>query len=54
MRMPYSHELRKHGLHVEQQRPIPVYYDQLIVGDYLADIVVEESVLVELTSRKGY
>ena len=46
------HELRKHGLHVEQQRPIPVYYDQLIVGDYLADIVVEESVLVELKAAK--
>jgi len=47
-----AHELTKHGLHIEQQRPIPVYYDQVIVGEYLADMVVEESVLVELKAAK--
>ena len=47
-----AYELMKHGLHVEQQRPIPVYYDQVSVGEYLADIVVEGSVLVELKAAK--
>jgi GxxExxY protein len=46
------HELTKHGLRVEQQRPIPVYYDQVIVGEYLADMVVEGSILVELKTAK--
>jgi len=46
------HELMKHGLHVEQQRPIPVYYDQVIVGEYLADLVVERCVLIELKTAK--
>lgn len=42
------HELRKQGLKVEQQRPIEVWYDGVIVGNYQADLVVEESVITEL------
>ena len=42
------HELRKHGLKVEQQRPIEVWYDGTIVGNYQADLLVEESVITEL------
>ncbi len=42
------HELRKHGLKVEQQRPIEVWYDGVIVGNYQADLLVEESVIIEL------
>lgn len=41
-------ELRHSGLHVEQQRPIDVRYREEIVGQYLADLVVEKSVVVEL------
>jgi GxxExxY protein len=48
-----AHELRKEGLHVEQQRAIPVYYDQVVVGEYLMDLLVEGSVLVELKAIKG-
>jgi len=42
------HELRKAGLRVAQQFPLKNYYDNIVVGDYIADILVEESVIVEL------
>ena len=48
-----THELRKKGLQVEQQRAIPVYYDKVVVGEYLADLLVEGSVLVELKAIKN-
>jgi GxxExxY protein len=48
-----AHELRKRGLRVEQQRAIPVYYDEVAVGDYLADLLVEDSILVELKAVKS-
>ena len=47
-----AHELRKRGLHVEQQRPIPVYYDQVVVGEYVADLLVANEILVELKAVK--
>jgi GxxExxY protein len=48
-----AHELTKKGLKVEQQCSIPVYYDQVLVGEYLADLLVEGLVLVELKSVKA-
>ena len=42
------HELRKNGLLVQQQVAVKVQYDQVIVGDYITDILVAEKVLVEL------
>ena len=41
-------ELKKKGLHAEGEMPISVYYDDCIVGEYRADIVVENKVIVEL------
>jgi GxxExxY protein len=41
-------ELRKLGLHVENQRPIKVYYDGHVVGNFEADLFVENMVIVEL------
>ena len=43
-----AHELKKNELHVQQQIPIRVLYDNVTVGDYFADLVVERSVLLEL------
>jgi len=43
-----SHELRKAGLRVRQQHPIQVLYDGVVVGDYVADLLVEDSVILEL------
>lgn len=41
-------ELTKCGLIVEQQYPISVYYDTKVVGEFYADIIVENRVIVEL------
>ena len=41
-------ELKKMGLDSEKQRPIKVYYDEILVGDYYADILVEDKVILEL------
>jgi GxxExxY protein len=49
-----AHELRKAGLRADQQQPIKVLYDGIIVGDYFADIVVEESVIIELKAAKAF
>lgn len=41
-------ELRKAGLDARQQHGIAVYYDARIVGEYAVDLIVENSVIVEL------
>ncbi len=38
---------------VQQQVPIHVHYDGLVVGDYLADSLVEDCVLIELKAVQG-
>ena len=43
-----AHACRKAGLFVKQQHPISVRFDGVVVGDYVADLIVNESVLVEL------
>jgi GxxExxY protein len=47
-----AHELRKSGLQVEQQKGIKVLYDGIVVGDYVADLLVQDAVLVELKAVK--
>ena len=46
------HELRKAGLRLEQQKRITVKYDRIVVGEYVADLLVEEAVLVETKTVK--
>ncbi len=41
-------ELRRRGLKAESQVPIKVLYKENAVGEYIADIVVEDKVIVEL------
>ncbi len=41
-------ELERLGLRVKQQEPIRVVYKKQLVGDYFADLVVEDKVIVEL------
>lgn len=43
-----AHEMRKCGLRVAQQVKLEVFYDGVNVGFYLADLVVEGCVLIEL------
>ncbi len=47
-----AYELRNRGLHVEQQAPINVLYKKQIVGEYFADLLVEECVICELKVAK--
>ncbi|HYE19635.1 MAG TPA: GxxExxY protein [Tepidisphaeraceae bacterium] len=47
-------ELRKAGLSVSVEHPIPVLYDGIVVGEYFADLLVENSVIVELKAGKGF
>jgi GxxExxY protein len=48
-----AHELRKADLSAEQQKPIIVRYDGVVVGEYVADLVVEGCVLIELKACKS-
>ncbi len=43
-------EMRKQGLKAESQKPITVYYENEIVGEFVADIVVEDTIILELKS----
>ena len=48
-----AHELRRAGLRVEQEVRLKVWYDEIIVGEYVADLIVEGVVLVELKAIQG-
>jgi len=46
-------ELRKIGCKVLQQKNIIVYYDNEEVGDYYADLLVDDLVIVELKAAES-
>ncbi len=46
-------ELRNAGLQVRQQHAVDVHYEGQRVGEYVADLLVEDSVLVELKAVKA-
>jgi len=46
-------ELKKLNLHGRRQVPVKVYYDEKQVGDYFADIIVENVVIVELKAAEN-
>ena len=49
-----AHRLRKAGVRVEQQHPLQVLdEDGTILGDYLADLLVEGELIVELKACKA-
>ena len=41
-------ELKKHHLSYEVEKPISVFYEDVLVGDFKADIVVEGVLILEL------
>jgi len=43
-------EIRKRGLKAESQKPIIVEYENEVVGEFKADILVEDIVILELKS----
>ena len=40
--------LKKEGITVKQQHPVPVYFEGETVGEYFADILIEDKILIEL------
>lgn len=48
-----AHELARAGLRVEQQVRLKVWYDEVVVGEYIADLIVEGFVLIELKAVQG-
>ncbi|MBI5805431.1 GxxExxY protein [candidate division TA06 bacterium] len=45
-----SIKLKQAGHTIEQQVPIKVYFEEHVVGDYFADIIVDGKVVIELKS----
>ena len=43
-------ELRKAGLQAEAQHPVTVYYGTEVVGNFAADIIVNDTIILELKS----
>ena len=49
-----ARRLRKAGLDVKQQHPIKVFdEDGTLIGDYIADLVVADAMIVELKTAKA-
>lgn len=46
-------EMGKLGLRCDQQRRIPVYYENHFVGEYYADIVVNNAIILELKAVRA-
>lgn len=46
-------EIRKRNLVVKQQQHIKVYYDNIIVGEYFADLLVADRVIVEIKAAEN-
>jgi len=46
-------ELRKMGLECREEVPVKVYYDGIQVGNYRADITVDDKVIIENKAAEG-
>jgi GxxExxY protein len=44
--------LKRIGFKVDQQKPIVVYFDDQVVGEYYADLLVNDAVVLELKACK--
>jgi GxxExxY protein len=53
-RVCLAYELRKRGLEVEEERPVPVVYDNLKLDcGYRLDLLVNQTVIVELKAKSA-
>jgi GxxExxY protein len=41
-------ELEKNGFLVQKKYPIPVYYESIQVGDYYADLMIDNHIIIEI------
>lgn len=48
-----AHELRKAGLKTECEKAITVHYDGVVVGEFSADMLVEDKIMVELKANQA-
>ena len=46
-------ELSKAGLNFSRQVPLSVHYENVIIGDFRADLLIEDAILVELKAVKS-
>ena len=46
-------ELTKLGLKVSRQQSIKVYYEGELIGDYIADVIVNDKVIIELKAAEA-
>ena len=46
-------ELKNAGFNVLQQQNIKVYYDHHVVGDYFADIIVNDVIILEIKAAEN-
>jgi GxxExxY protein len=46
-------ELQSMGLKAQRQVPIKVFYQEQQVGDYYADIIVEDQIIIELKAAEA-
>jgi len=47
------HELRKRGFQVKQQAAFQVFYDGVLMGDYVADLLVDEKFIIEIKATES-
>ena len=45
-------ELVKRGMKADSEKPVKVFYEGQVVGDYVADVVVDDKVILELKAVK--
>jgi GxxExxY protein len=48
-----AHELRKAGLKADLKSPMGVRYDGVVVGEFWADMLVEDRIVVELKANQA-
>ncbi len=46
-------EFRKEGIHAVSQFAIKVFYENQIIGEYYADLLVDNKVIVEIKAAKS-
>jgi len=47
-------ELQNRGIMACRQFPIPVYYKEVLVGEYFADLLVADQLIVEVKCAEGF
>lgn len=46
-----TYELRQSGMEAEEEKLIPVYYKGMLMGEYRADLIIEQKIILELKAQ---